>query len=678
MTTSPHDFPQLQAELVAISRHFGSDPSLVLAGGGNSSVKTADRLLVKASGGALATIGADGFVEMDREKLDELAHADLGSDPQAREAAFKEAILAARRHPESNLRPSVECLLHHLLPGRFVFHSHATLGNALTCCTKGEELARELFGDEVLWLPYVDPGFTLAQALRQALGAWRERTGRESPPVLLMANHGMIVQGEDADEMKRHTDRVLAKIAVRLATVDAASGAVERRDDARALIEFFAPTLRGLLAEGDEALKSLKVVNFDDSERTLRFVGSADGRAIVANGPLTPDQIVYCDSFPLWFELGEDEEPDARLERLRAAIDEHREQHGIAPKVVLVAGLGLFAAGDDLRSAVTVGRLYLDAIAVMEGASRLGEIRPLDEGHRRFIEEWEVEDYRRKIAAAARGGGRAHGRIAVVTGAAQGFGREIAVALIAEGGHVALTDRQGDEVKEVAAGLAREHGEGRALGLSIDVTDRDSIAAAFHEVVRCFGGFDLVVSNAGVLRAESVKTQRPEDFRLVTDVNYLGYFLCTQVAAPILARQHDARPGYRSDIIQINSKSGLVGSNRNAAYAGSKFGGLGLTQSFALELITDGIKVNAICPGNFFDGPLWSDPEDGLFMQYLRAGKVKGARSVEEIRRAYEAKVPMGRGCETADVMRALFYLVEQHYETGQALPVTGGQVMLS
>jgi sorbitol-6-phosphate 2-dehydrogenase len=175
-----------------------------------------------------------------------------------------------------------------------------------------------------------------------------------------------------------------------------------------------------------------------------------------------------------------------------------------------------------------------------------------------------------------------------------------------------------------------------------------------------------------------VKQQPLKDFEFVTAVNYTGYFVCVQQSAPILATQRRAKPDYFSDIIQINSKSGLQGSNRNGAYAGSKFGGIGLTQSFALELVEDGIKVNSICPGNFFDGPLWSDPQNGLFAQYLRTNKVPGAKTIEDVRRAYEAKVPMGRGCRTADVVKAIYYLIEQQYETGQAVPVTGGQVMLS
>jgi sorbitol-6-phosphate 2-dehydrogenase len=175
-----------------------------------------------------------------------------------------------------------------------------------------------------------------------------------------------------------------------------------------------------------------------------------------------------------------------------------------------------------------------------------------------------------------------------------------------------------------------------------------------------------------------VKTQSAADFNFVTDVNYRGYFLVVKHAAPYLAVVHKADPARWTDVVQINSKSGLQGSNRNGAYAGSKFGSIGLTQSFALELMEDGIKVNSVCPGNYFEGPLWMDPETGLFAQYLRSGKVPGAETLEDVRRFYEAKIPMGRGCQVEDVVKAILYLVDQTYETGQALPVTGGQVMLS
>jgi sorbitol-6-phosphate 2-dehydrogenase len=167
-----------------------------------------------------------------------------------------------------------------------------------------------------------------------------------------------------------------------------------------------------------------------------------------------------------------------------------------------------------------------------------------------------------------------------------------------------------------------------------------------------------------------------KDFEFVTKVNYIGYFLAVKHASPIMSAQHKYDKSYLSDIIQINSKSGLQGSNKNSAYAGSKFGGIGLTQSFALELVEDGIKVNSVCPGNFLDGPLWSDPEKGLFVQYLKSGKVPGAKTIEDVRRSYESKVPMGRGCTVPDVMHTIYYLIDQPYETGQAVTITGGQLM--
>jgi len=281
------------------------------------------------------------------------------------------------------------------------------------------------------------------------------------------------------------------------------------------------------------------------------------------------------------------------------------------------------------------------------------------------------------------------GRVAIVTGAAQGFGLQIARGLASLGAVVALADMNIDGAREQAELLGDPH---RAF--AVNVTDEESVKALVDAVTREYGGFDLVVSNAGVLKAGSVKDLALKDFRFVTDVNYIGFFLMTKHTAPVLELQNRgavalqevavqgsvaARPvPYLTDIVEINSKSGLVGSNRNAAYAGSKFGGIGLVQSFALELVEQGTKVNAICPGNYLDGPLWSDPERGLFVQYLRAGKVPGATTIEEVRRFYEDKVPMKRGCTGSDVVRAVAYVVGQPYETGQAVPVTGGQVMLA
>ena len=265
------------------------------------------------------------------------------------------------------------------------------------------------------------------------------------------------------------------------------------------------------------------------------------------------------------------------------------------------------------------------------------------------------------------------GKVAVVTGGAQGFGAEIVRGLVLSGAFVYIADLNG----EGAAALAAELGPTTAA-ITVNVADEDSVAAMAETIAATTGGLDLVVSNAGIVRAGSVLEQEAHDFRLTTEINYTAFFLITKHLGRLLAAQRRTAPAWATDIIQINSKSGLVGSNKNGAYAGSKFGGIGLVQSFALELVEHGIKVNAICPGNFYDGPLWSDPDRGLFVQYLRSGKVPGATTVDEVREFYEAKVPLRRGTYGSDVMRAIYYLVEQEYETGQAVPVTGGQVMLS
>ena len=286
--------------------------------------------------------------------------------------------------------------------------------------------------------------------------------------------------------------------------------------------------------------------------------------------------------------------------------------------------------------------------------------------------KWQ-EIAKEKVHNRPAGQGRLAGKIIIVTGAAQGFGKGIAEELYAEGATIVIADMN----QPLAETVAAEMGE-RACAIPVNVSDEESVANLVAQTVEKFGGLDIMLANAGVVRSGPLASFEKKDMEFVTAINYTGLFLCAKYAALIMEAQHEADPEAFYDIISISSKSGLEGSNKNFAYAGSKFGGIGLVQSWALELCAYNIKVNAVCPGNFLDGPLWSDPVRGLFVQYLQAGKVPGAKTVEDVRRFYESKVPMNRGCLPVDVARAVMYCVEQKYETGQAIPVTGGQVMLN
>jgi sorbitol-6-phosphate 2-dehydrogenase len=253
---------------------------------------------------------------------------------------------------------------------------------------------------------------------------------------------------------------------------------------------------------------------------------------------------------------------------------------------------------------------------------------------------------------------------AIVTGAAQGLGEALARRLAVEGADVLLADVNVERADRVAAEIAAQTGR-RALALGVDVTDAAQVQRMVQQAVRSFGKLDILVSNAGILKSHEIMEFPEDEWRRVIEVNLIGYFLCAREAARVMSEQ---RSGV---IIQINSKSGKKGSFWNSAYSASKFGAIGLTQSIALDLAPYGVRVNAVCPGNLLDSPLWVD---SLYEQYAR----KWNLTTEEVRKKYESQVPLGRGCTYEDVANVVVFLASPaaSYMTGQAINVTGGQEM--
>jgi sorbitol-6-phosphate 2-dehydrogenase len=261
-------------------------------------------------------------------------------------------------------------------------------------------------------------------------------------------------------------------------------------------------------------------------------------------------------------------------------------------------------------------------------------------------------------------------RVAVVTGGGQGLGQAICQRLAREGCDVVVADINAETATRTAAELnAYYQQEGRtnrrAIAMRVDVTKEDEVAALVDRTVQEFGRLDIFVANAGILISGEIDQFPADKWEAVIRVNLIGYFLCAKHACRVMKQQRSGT------IIQINSKSGKRGSYKNSAYAASKFGGIGLTQSLALEMAEYGVRVNAICPGNLLDSPLWVE---SLYSQYAKRWGV----SEEEVRRRYLEQVPLGRGCTYDDVCNILVYLASDaaSYMTGLAISVTGGQEM--
>lgn len=650
------------SSLIKMSQKYGSNPDYVLAGGGNTSYKNSRNIFIKGSGVALSVIETEGFVKMSRKALDKMFTKDYGKDEKQREALVLADLMAAKEKGEEAKRPSVETLLHNLFSQKYVLHVHPAFVNCLTCAKNGEKEMKKMFPDAI-WVPACKPGYILAAFCKKALDEYKAKSGKEAE-ILFLENHGIFFAANSVSAI----DALVKKVKTAFAQKVTPANIKENTNNA-AKAASIAPYVRMAYMAAANAVSA--TASYFAPNVLFDYISDKKAFDIFAYPP-TPDHIVYCKAKPLFVAHS-----DNPAKAIKDAFDSFVSQNGYAPKIVALENIGAFACGSTIKEALTAKDLFIDELKVISGTGAFGGYKSMTKELTDFIVNWEVESYRSKTSLAAGGAKRLSDKIALVTGSAQGFGKGLAYELAKEGAYVVIADMNEKGAQEVAKELCNEFGAGKAIAVGANVSDEASVQAMFDKCALAFGGLDIYVNNAGIVRSGDLEAMTKQNFELVTAVNYTAYFLCAKYASRIMKCQNAVCPDYMTDIIEINSKSGLSGSNKNFAYAGSKFGGLGLTQSFAMELAPHKIKVNAICPGNFLNGPLWSDPEKGLFVQYLKAGKVPGAKTIDDVRKFYEAKVPLGRGCEPEDVSRAMLYIIEQKYETGQAIPVTGGQEML-
>lgn len=379
------------ARLVLISRRFGGDPAWVLAGGGNTSWKTADRLYVKASGFALGSIDESGFCEMDRARLNAIWEKTYPADSAARE---KEALadLMAARVPGETKRPSVETLLHGFFPQAFVVHTHPAIVNGLTCGQGGEAAFRRLFGDEGIWVPLVDPGYILAKTASGIFADFKRLKGR-APAFMFMQNHGLLVAGGSPEEVVAISNSIIAKLKAEIASPGTKAGAAIAEPDEKAVAAD-----AGAIAGFQAALRALAGADAAILHRADRMIfGFAASAAAFAplSRPFSPDHIVYAGHEYL------------RVDEVEGLIDawaDYLKRNGKAPRIVIAKNIGAFAIGQGSREAAVPAasralELFVDSCKVAVYSLAFGGPRPMSPESVAFIRNWEVEQYRASLSA---------------------------------------------------------------------------------------------------------------------------------------------------------------------------------------------------------------------------------------------------------------------------------------
>jgi rhamnulose-1-phosphate aldolase/alcohol dehydrogenase len=647
-------------QLVLASHLLGANRAVSNFGGGNTSAKgvapdhtgsDVNVMWVKGSGSDLATMGPEHFTGLKLDEVLPLMERDEMSDEDM--VAYLARCQLDPRMP----RASIETLLHAFVPAPHVHHTHPDGINVLAGTADGERLVRECFGDEAAWIPYIRPGFTLSKQVATAV--------RDNPrlKLVVLAKHGLIVWGDTAEEAYRRTIEAINRA---VSFVNERTGEAERfggrRIDPAGSLQDLLPAIRGAVSS-----ERSKVLTVDTSDRVMQFVCSEQAPSLVTVGAPCPDHLVHTKRLPLWISHA-----DARPERIAELAEAYRAdyrsywerfagddtpQGDPDPRIVLVEGMGMVAAGTTTKASKISRDLYHRAIEVMAGAQALGEFVSLDAGESFAIEYWPLELYK---LAQAPPPGELQGKVALVTGAAGGIGRAIVDQLAAAGACVVAFDLDGDGAAEAVA----SYGD-RGLAVAGDVTSEEAVAAAFAAAVARFGGIDILVSNAGIASSASIEDTTLAEWNRNHSILGTGYFLVAREAFRVL-RAQDAG----GSIVFVASKNALVAGKNAAAYSSAKAAELHLARCLAEEGGPVGIRVNTVNPDAVLQGSkIW-----GSSWRQERAAAYN--LDPDDLDEHYRKRTTLGVNIFPEDIAAAVMHFASDARSgksTGNLLNVDGG-----
>lgn len=672
------------AQLVERSRKLGADRSVCNWGGGNTSAKSheidfrghpARILWVKGSGSDLATVTPASFTGLYLDDILLLLQRERMSDSEMVD------YLAHCFYEPGRPRPSIETLLHAFLPFAHIDHTHADATNYFACAADGEQLARDCFGDDLIWIPYRRPGFGLAREVAFAIRA------NPSAKFVILTKHGLITWGESNDACYASTLQTISRAHdyVESRLVQAARVNVLPAQERLTIAAQVAPILRGLVSA-----ETRQILRFEDSEDVLAFIGSQDAPRLTTIGAACPDHLVHTKPWPLLVEWTPDQESESLITALRNGVTAYRAKYHhyleanvqqnldpeaaspvyrasevVAdpyPRVILIPGVGMFTAGKDAAMANVAAQLYHRAIAVMRGAEACGGFISLSDAESYAVEYWPLEQYKLKLAPPEREFAR---HVVLVTGAAGGIGSATCRCLAQDGAHIVATDIDLPGAEQLVTSLNQHFGAGRAVAIKMDVTSETSVREAFEQAVLTFGGIDVIVSNAGLASSAAITETTLSQWNTNWNVLATGYFLVAREGFRLWQAQ-----GRGGNLVFVASKNALVAGKNAAAYSTAKAAEAHLARCLAEEGGQSGIRVNTVNPDAVLAGSrIW----DSTWRQERAATYGVAPDQLEEV---YRKRTTLGVNILPEDIAEAVAFFASparSTKSTGNILNVDGG-----